>query len=78
MPKSRPPVSAPAAAAQVDQGILRPERPTRMGTASTVNVPVKAPRDAVVYSRPNACSVYPPAHKRSQAQIRVQIQSLYV
>ena len=27
---------------------------TSMGTASTVNVPVKAPREAVVYSRPMA------------------------
>ena len=27
-----------------------------MGTASTVNVPVKAPREAVVYSRPMALS----------------------
>ena len=34
---------------------------TSSGTASTVNVPVKAPREAVVYSRPMACAVYPPA-----------------
>ncbi len=27
---------------------------TRSGTASTVKVPVKAPREAVVYSRPMA------------------------
>lgn len=51
------PVSAPAAAAHVDQGILRPDRPTRIGTARTVKVPVNAPREAVVYSKPIACSV---------------------
>lgn len=33
-----------------------------MGTAKTVKVPVKAPLEAVVYSKPIACSVYPPAH----------------
>ena len=45
---------ATAAAAQVVQGTFLPERPTRMGTASTVKVPVKAPLDAVVYSSPMA------------------------
>jgi len=61
-------VRAAAAAAQVVQGILRPERPTRMGTARTVKVPVKAPLEAVVYSKPIACSVYPPAHE-CQSQV---------
>ena len=61
------PVSATAAAAQVVQGTLRPERPTRIGTASTVNVPVNAPLEAVVYSKPIACSVYPPERTQGRS-----------
>ncbi len=66
------PVRAPAAAAQVLQGILRPDRPTRMGTARTVNVPVKAPRDAVVSSSPIACRVYPPTNTCDESPLCAQ------
>ena len=51
------PSNAIAAAIHVLIEIFLPDKPTRIGTTSTVNVPVKAPLAAVVDTKPSACAV---------------------
>lgn len=46
-----------APATQVLLAMWRPERPTSIGTARTVKVPVKAPWLADVIDKPIACAV---------------------